>query len=405
MTRQVTGGAPAFDRESEPADKIFLATPVDLHSSGIGALFLRDLIASQASATFVVHQEPPFLLGGRAASGPSPTRFLRAASTRLPGFHSARLRWFRSRLLEKRVAAVAIDADAARAERIWVTASSAEMIWIAERLAASGREVRVTVWDTPEYFSANLGLDARLRGALMESFGSLLKQARAVSVIGRAMQEDYLERYGVKSEIIRHGIDADPSIVRRKPQTEGPVRIVFAGSLYSKEEWNSFTTALETGGWHVAGRPVLLHFMGRFPLSGARKPERVVLLGEKPFDEAMRIMSSMDIGYLPYWFDEQHKLVARTSFPGKLSAYAAAGLAVLHHAPPYTEATAFLEQYPFGLACPSLQSDDIIRALTRLVELAGTDECRAARLAAVRDELSREAMAVRFRRFLTELRA
>lgn len=394
--------SPTIDRNTNAVGKILLATPVDLQSNGIGALFLRDLIASQPDAAFTPHQEPPFLMGGRAASGLRLARLFQAGSNRVPGFHSMRLRWFRSFLLDRRVAALA--ADAAQADCTWVTASSPEMIWIAERLAASGRDTRVTVWDAPEYFSGNLRLDARLHGVLMDSFGSLLRRARAVSVIGRAMQEEYLERYGVRSEIIRHGIDADLSVAGRKQQAEGPVRIVFAGSLYSKEEWNSFARALEMADWQIAGRPVLLHFMGRFPLSDARKPKQLVLLGEKPFAEALRIMSSMDIGYLPYWFDERHKLAARTSFPGKLSAYAAAGLAVFHHAPPYTEATEFLKQYPFGLACPSLQADDITRALTRLVELAGTDECRTARQAAVRDELSREAMAARFRHFLASSR-
>jgi len=385
----------APEREAGLRRKIFLATPTQFASNGIGALFLRDLIASQPDIGFIVHEEPPFLMGGGSAM-----RALRAASTRLPVFHSARLRWFRSRLLEKRVMAVAAAADAARADCIWVTASSPEMIWIADLLAAGGRDVRATVWDAPEYLSGNLRLDAALQDTLVDSFGSLLRRARAISVIGRTMQKDYLERYGVRSEIIRHGIDADPAMVGRKPRTGGPVRIVFAGSLYSKAEWNSFVGALDAADWQVAGRPVLLHFMGRFPLSDARKPKQLVLLGEKPFDEALKVMASMDIGYLPYWFDKRHEIVARTSFPGKLSAYAAAGLAVFHHAPPYTEATGFLRNYPFGLACPSLGSDDIVQALTQLVELAGTDKCCQARQAAVRDELSREAAAARFRRFL-----
>lgn len=398
MTRQATG-IPILAR-TDTVNKVFLATPADLQSNGIGALFLRDLIASHPDMTFTIHEEPRFFMGATGVSRRLLTRLLRAASTRLPGFHSARLRWFRSFLLGSRVAAIAAAADAAKAECIWVTASSVEMIWIAEQLAASGHDVRVTVWDTPEHGSLNSRLDSSLLGDLIDSFGSLLQQARAVSVIGHAMQEEYLKRYGVQSEIIRHGIDADLSIVGRKPPTDGPVRIVFAGTLYAKEEWNSFTQALDAANWQLAGRPVLLHFMGRFPLSGARKPEQVVFLGEKPFDEALQIMSAMDIGYLPYWFDEKHKLVAQTSFPGKLSAYTAAGLAVFHHAPPYTEATTFLERYPFGLACPSLEADDIMHILARLADLAATDECCTARVTAVQEELARAVMAPRFRRFL-----
>jgi len=397
--RRISGEATV--PSADVAGRVLLATTVDLKSNGIGALFLRDLMASQSDFGFLVHVEPPFLMGGgAAASSPSPVRLLRATSSHLPGFHSVRLCWFRQFLLGKRTAAIASATDKAQAECIWVTASSVEMIWIGEQLAALGRDVRVTVWDSPEYLAKNLRLPLALRAAIGKSFSHLLRKARAVSVIGRAMQRDYLQRYGVASEIIRHGIATDHDLSERGHGMYGPIRIVFAGSLYSKKEWNSFTEALEAADWRIGGRPVLLHFMGRFPLSGANKPGEVVFLGEKPFDEALRIMAAMDIGYLPYWFDRSHELVARTSFPGKLSAYAATGLAVFHHAPSYTEATAFLAHYPFGLACPSLKAGEIIHALGRLVTLAATKECRAARQAALRDELSREAMASRFRRFL-----
>lgn len=114
-------------------------------------------------------------------------------------------------------------------------------------------------------------------------------------------------------------------------------------------------------------------------------------------------MASMDIGYLPYWFDKRHEIVARTSFPGKLSAYAAAGLAVFHHAPSYTEATGFLRNFPFGLSCDSLEAGAVMDALTRLVALLNTDACRRVRQAAVCDELSQQAMASRFQRFLAGL--
>lgn len=384
-----------------PRSTILLATSVDLRSDGIGALFLRDLISSQPCVTFSTHQESPFLIGGEPALF---SRFfklvLQVASTRVPGFHSLRLRAFKRYRLKQRVEAIAALADALGAECVWVTASSGEMIWIAERLSASGRDVRVTVWDAPEYLCQNLRLDRTLRAAMKASFGDLLRQARAVSVIGLAMREDYQKAYGVSSEIIRHGVAPSGCLASRKLSADQPVRIVFAGSLYSKREWNSFVHALDSVNWVVAGRPILLHFMGRFPFSGARKPRNLILLGEKPFSEALRILSTMDIGYLPYWFDKAHKLVARTSFPGKLSAYAASGLSVFHHAPAYTEVTEFLNRYPFGVACSSLKAAEVVRALENLLELAATDVCCQARMEAVQKELCRGAMASRLLRFL-----
>jgi hypothetical protein len=94
--------------------------------------------------------------------------------------------------LDRRVAAVA--ADALGAKTIWITASSPEAILCAERLAAMGRDLRVMVWDDPSYSAYNLGLDPSFQHELIERFGSLLKKARRISVIGRNMQEMYADK-------------------------------------------------------------------------------------------------------------------------------------------------------------------------------------------------------------------
>lgn len=238
---------------------------------------------------------------------------------------------------------------------------------------------------------------------MMDSFGSLLRKAQNVHVNGTPMQEEFLNRYGAHSEIIRHGVDSKSILYRKEKQKDGPIRIIFAGSLYAKEEWNALIHALDSIDWKLLDRPILLHFMGRFPLSGALKSPNLVMLGEKPFEDALKILATMDIGYLPHWLDERRKLVSRTSFPGKLSAYAAAGLAVFHHAPAYAGLTGLIDQYPFGVNCPSLKGADIVRSLEELVHLASSDEFHSALEAAVREELSAEVMALRFRRFLARI--
>ncbi len=331
------------------------------------------------------------------------SRLLRAALSRMPFFHTLRLNIFRAFFLNRRASKIVKAAGDAGAHRLWLTASSIEMIWIAEKLTAKGVDVRLTIWDSPEYLSHNLRLRSRLRHSVLQSFANSLHQARSISVIGTAMQADFRARYGVESEIIRHGIDERIAPVHFRKEKKSEIRIVFAGSLYSKDEWNSLIKALEGVDWKIADRPIVLHFIGRFPLTNALKPKNLILHGEKTFGKTLELLSTMDIGYLPYWFSKDHEIVARTSFPGKLSAYAVANLAIFHHAPSYTEATTFLEANPFGLACDSLDSSEIIDALTRLVEFAETDICRVSRSNAVRLELSQNAMASRFRRFVGEL--
>lgn len=386
---------------SSPAGRVMLMTPVDLASNGVGAIFLNEILDSRPAGEVVVRWEPPFLMERGLLRGAGRFgRLVRAASSRAPYFHSLRLRHFRRSALDARVSALGAAADAAGARAVWVTASSPEVILIADRLAAMGRDLRVMVWDDPSYFLANLGVDPSFKADVMQAFGRLLTNAGAVAVIGRNMQSLYAETYGISSTIIRHGIDPK-NIGPRPPAPRNDLfRLIFAGSLYSKKEWNALVSALERVNFNVGGRRVELNFMGRFPVTGARRSPGVNYLGERTFQQAMSIMSDMDAGYLPYWFDPRHELVARTSFPSKLSAYAAAGLAVFHHAPAYTEVTTLLRELPFGVSCPSLEEGVVIDHLNTLMELQATDICNQAISVLLNKEISIETMLHNFDDFV-----
>lgn len=206
QTEQAPGGDEAGDTVRRPP--ILLLTPVDLDTNGIGALFLRELLSS-SPLDIVVQREPQYLMENGVMGGGRLGSLARATSNRVPFFHALRLRLFGTFSRDRRVAAVAAvaAADALGAKTIWITASSPEVILVAERLAAMGRDLRVMVWDDPSYSSYNLGLDPSFQHELMERFGSLLKKARRISVICRNMQEMYADKFGVCSNIIRNGID------------------------------------------------------------------------------------------------------------------------------------------------------------------------------------------------------
>jgi hypothetical protein len=375
---------------------ILLLTSADPMGSGIGSLFIRDFVTAIPEIKVTYCYQPPFLLGTNRA--PFPVRLYRSALVRMGWLQAARLAVFRRTAIKERVTAAAQQARSDGAECIWVTAFSPELIAVAARLAEHGHDLRVMVLDAPEYLATNLRLPASARRKLNADFELLLRKAKTVAVISAALQRDYLARFGVHSEIIRHGIYMDAPLQRVKSQED--LRIVFAGSLYSKAEWNALVIALSSARWQLGGRRVRLYFMGAFPIAGAVRPAEVKLLGQLPFDKALDTMADMHIGYLPYWFSKEHELAARTSFPGKMSAYAAAGLAVFHHAPNYTEATEFLSQHPFGIACPTLETNGIIKCLEDLARHMNTAECHQAREKAFVTELSAKAMAVRGRRFL-----
>lgn len=282
---------------------------------------------------------------------------------------------------------------------VWSVLSSGPTIAITDELASLVRAPLVaTVLDDPNYFLSNQMVDGFTKARAMSRFARVLKRSQRVSVIGEAMQDAYKRIYGIDSIVLRHGIHEsqvrDWNLAR---SDSGEFIIGFAGSLYAKKEWNAFTSAIEDSGGIVGGREVSIKFIGRFPRFGARLTKQVRCLGTLPFAATLNEVSAMDAAYLPYWFGGKHSIASRTSFPGKLSAYAAAGVPVFYHAPEDASATAFLREYPFGVCCRSLRSEVIVSDIGRLIADADfLTHAPQARASAMAEELGREVMLARF---------
>jgi hypothetical protein len=256
----------------------------------------------------------------------------------------------------------------------------------------------VTVWDAPEYFITNGRLDPWARRRILSIFDHVASHAQTISVASDGMKALYEGRYGTRGVTMAHGIDRRHWRQRpASPAAEDRLVIAFAGSLYAKQEWNALVGAIEGSGGTIAGRRVSIRFVGRFPRLGARTATFVEKAGPHSFDESMEQLSQADVAYLPYWFDPRRALIAQTSFPGKMSAYVAAGVPVLYHGPRDSSPTLFLQQYPVGVGCHSLRHREIISALEKLASDVPTLEAASAvRQRALDEVLGLEAMLRRF---------
>jgi glycosyltransferase involved in cell wall biosynthesis len=257
------------------------------------------------------------------------------------------------------------------------------------------------IWDSPEYLAANLHYSMTAKKNLSDAVDKLAKRAYKVAVISEGMQRHYRSFTAIEPIIVRHGISAQSQINKNK-KCEEPLKIVFAGSLYAKKEWNAFIEALNAIQWEFSGRKIEMHFIGDFPLHGATSSPKVIHHGRLPFSDTMNLLQQMDVGYLPYWFSQIYSHVVRTSFPGKMSAYAAAGLAVFHHAPDYSSGVCFLDQYKFGVSCTRLEHDAILNSLRDLNSLLNNNDYKYEVGRAFSEELSNDAMSTRFRSFLSQ---
>jgi hypothetical protein len=380
-------------------NKVFIVSPTLPLGDGVGSHLMRDLINQVPDVQFGLFSVEYFLFGLEVSHFPRLRAYLFAVFARNTLLQSLRLAAFRRFAVKRRAREVERRAAEFGADCVWLVAAGPEVTYLGSLLVAYGLDLRVMVWDDPEYLANNLRLAKHERVLVTDAFGTLLRGAQRISVISQAMKTDYGARFGAQCDIIRHGINVDQPAQAKVPFEL--IKIAFAGSLYSKAEWNSFVLALASVGWKIDGHKITLSFIGRFPMSGALCPPEVKVLGPMSFNETLAVLTTMDIGYLPYWFSSEYERVARTSFPGKLSAYTAAGLAIFHHAPEYAEVTSFLEKYPYGLTCDSQARERVLRSLRNLIALIGTPVCASARQRAFHAELSAWTMGQRFCKFLS----
>lgn len=382
--------------------RVVLLTTVRREQNGIGALFVRDVLKGAPEVDIVWQVIAPYCLSTVGTSTGVVRRVVNSVLVRTKVLQNLRIWLFIRFRIRTAVDKLEAEVSEAGACRVWVTTSSPEVICIAAELAKRGHDMRVTVWDAPEYLLQNLGVSQHLTAEICERFSILLQSAKACSVVSEEMRDVVAARFPKLCVVLmRHGIS--PLQIRAKKDGNAPVRIVFAGSLYSKDEWNAFVRALESANWVVAGRRIQLEFIGLFPLKGALRPAAMVHHPQMSQHDAMMHMSYADIGYLPYWLDPAKRLVARTSFPGKLTAYSAAGLAVFHHGPRWSSVSRFLSQYSFGVACDSLDPGSILDKLDQLITRMSSDEIREARSAAMEKELSDKVMVRGFRALIGSL--
>jgi glycosyltransferase involved in cell wall biosynthesis len=180
-----------------------------------------------------------------------------------------------------------------------------------------------------------------------------------------------------------------------------PFVIGYAGSLYARREWDALIAALSSTGWRIAGRDVRIRVLASSFDVKVTGPVRVELLGWHATTDAVRLLAECDICYVPYWFDDACRSAVELSFPNKMSLYFAAGRPVLFHGPRHSTPVRFLERYPAGVTCHSLDEQSIVAALGVAASDAGMHAKAAEAIPrALAEELSARVFRTRFAEFL-----
>jgi hypothetical protein len=298
-------------------------------------------------------------------------------------------------------------ADFARRQAVdvvFVTLTGPTCLTVARRIGRVLRRPMISlVWDPPDYFLEHaFQLRAGARAPYLRYFDEAMRASTACVVMTAAMQRVYEERYGTRAVVMCHGIprhlwQAD----REGSGGEDEYVIAYAGSLYAKEEWQALLAALDSVQWTVGGKPVRIRMYGaHFDRMYAPVPRRIEMCGWHDLESTVREVSKADAAYLPYWLDDQHRVVTRLSFPTKLSTYVAAGCPVLYHGPEDSSPTAFVREFGIGASCHSLAVTDILSALERVLQPAARDAVRCGARRALEEELGLHIFRRRFARLL-----
>lgn len=266
----------------------------------------------------------------------------------------------------KRIQSIVIKS---KIERVLVVLNSPFMINLASELIKKGHSVYAIVWDPPESLITGLFLPKIIARFLLMDFRSVIKNSVMLGTASYGMRSEYCAKYNKDSVVLIHSL---PVNLFEKPKkalvSMKGLSIGFAGNLYATKEWEALIKALNTVDWSIADHKVKIEVLGNGLTIYQTNPNmQITFWGWRDLKETIRLMSKVDIGYLPYWSDDNHTPITTLTFPNKISVYLAAGIPILYHGHSLGSPAQFLSKYPVGLGCYSLDPNEIIKNLEAFV--------------------------------------
>jgi glycosyltransferase involved in cell wall biosynthesis len=310
---------------------LLLLTDFPPETPGGGAVILQSLLgpAEREQIVWLTPARP-------CAAGRNVVWLRRGSAARTPKL--GRSLWLDNTLMAGDLADEVLEIARERgAQAIWIVMDGAGVA-IAARLARRTTvPIHLSVHDDPAF---SIALASRrylvLTPAIARDFARALRAAASVDVISEGMADRYLRRYGVRSVIVRRGLDRviEPSPPYAKERLG--LRVGILGNTYGYRQ-------LLILGQAVAEAARKVGVPGRLLVVGAGHGERlrrdlagqveVEFTGHIDEAEAVRHLQRCFLLYLNYPFPAVHAVRRQTSFPTKLSTYVQAARPLLIHAP------------------------------------------------------------------------
>lgn len=255
-------------------------------------------------------------------------------------------------------------------DRLWVILQGQTMIQIARPTARKLKvPLLIQIWDHPIWWLKENKVNKISSYFILKEFENVIKESSFCATASFAMSENFTKEYqniktipliaSLSSQLIKKSL----KFFNDKKE----ITIGMAGQLYSKQEWESLLSALDSIEWKFNEKEIKIIYLGYHLSIGGHKKAHVEYLGYRSQEETISILSNTDILYCPYFFDPYYEVIAKTSFPSKLTTYLAAGKPVFFHGPDYASPAIFLKKENAGIICSSLQTEEILKKIENLI--------------------------------------
>lgn len=274
--------------------------------------------------------------------------------------------------------------------------ASPSIIAIARRVADQlNAELVPLIWDPIQSTMRHIKFDAISASETLQELESIFAHSSRCGVASESMAKTLQAQYQLECSVMIRPVELKQLAKQKQINSSNRFVVGFSGTGYAQQEMAALVRAFDELDWKLGEKEIVLRLMGNYispPLSAPGKRAMIEFLGYRPLPEALEYISGSDIAYLPYWFDEQFKQSVQQCFPDKLGTYITAGAPIFFHGPAESTPAQFMEKYPVGRCCHSLESKKIIEVLHEISECdeANSEKIKAAQMKAIKEVLHPE---------------